>query len=149
MLPWIFGVLVLLNLAAFLWGQQRGAPLDLPLSPVPAGRYEIRLRAEPEESAAGGVSEPAASLPEPSGPSAGFAAQDPPVAIEAAVVDPKNPPEADAIVLETDAPEADGAGAEPESAERGEGAFGPVSQGSADAGEPVPAESPAEAAPDR
>lgn len=51
MLPWIFGVLVLLNLAVFLWGQQRETPPEPHLTPVPAGRYEIRLRAEAEEDA--------------------------------------------------------------------------------------------------
>ncbi|MCG6862336.1 MAG: hypothetical protein LJE70_13835 [Chromatiaceae bacterium] len=47
MLPWVFAILVLLNLGLFFWGYQREKSLEPPETPVPEGRYEIRLVGEP------------------------------------------------------------------------------------------------------
>ena len=48
MLPWIFVVLLGLNLALFLWGYRNEHLREPPLPPVPAGQYEIRLLSEIE-----------------------------------------------------------------------------------------------------
>jgi len=51
MLPWLFVVLVLLNAGLFFWGYQREKSLEPPSTPVPQGRYEIRLLGEiPQDS---------------------------------------------------------------------------------------------------
>lgn len=46
MLPWLFVVLVFLNAGLFFWGYQREKSLEPPPTPVPEGRYEIRLIGE-------------------------------------------------------------------------------------------------------
>lgn len=48
MLPWIFAVLVLLNLGLFLWGHQREMAREPAPTPVPEAPYEIRLTSESE-----------------------------------------------------------------------------------------------------
>lgn len=48
MLPWIFVVLLALNLALFLWGYRNEHLREAPLPPVPAGQFEIRLLSEVE-----------------------------------------------------------------------------------------------------
>lgn len=48
MLPWIFVVLLALNLALFLWGTRNEHLREPPLPPVPSGRFEIRLLSEVE-----------------------------------------------------------------------------------------------------
>lgn len=48
MLPWIFVVLLALNLALFLWGYRNEHLREPPLPPVPAGQFEIRLLSEVE-----------------------------------------------------------------------------------------------------
>jgi hypothetical protein len=53
MLPWIFAVLILVNVGLFVWGYQRERSLEPPPTPVPRGSYEIRLLGEvPEQGAA-------------------------------------------------------------------------------------------------
>lgn len=46
MLPWIFVVLLALNLALFLWGYRNEHLREPPLPPVPQGQHEIRLLSE-------------------------------------------------------------------------------------------------------
>ena len=48
MLPWIFVVLLALNLTLFLWGYRNEHLREPPLPPVPAGQFEIRLLSEIE-----------------------------------------------------------------------------------------------------
>lgn len=62
MLPWIFVVLLALNLALFLWGYRNEHLREPPLPPVPAGQFEIRLLSEVERapSAAAGTDQPRA-----------------------------------------------------------------------------------------
>jgi len=50
MLPWIFAVLVLLNVGLFFWGYQREKSLEPAPTPVPEGSYEIRLLSEAQEN---------------------------------------------------------------------------------------------------
>jgi hypothetical protein len=50
MLPRIFTVLFLLNAGLFYWGYQREQSLEAPPTPMPEGRYELRLLGEPRES---------------------------------------------------------------------------------------------------
>ena len=49
MLPWIFAILVLLNVGFFFWGYQREKSLEPPQTPVPGGSYEIWLVDELQE----------------------------------------------------------------------------------------------------
>ena len=69
MLPWIFGVLILLNAALFYWGHQREATLEPPPAPVPEARYQIRLLAEMESAGSEQPAEEAApgEVPETEG----------------------------------------------------------------------------------
>jgi hypothetical protein len=53
MLPWIFAVLLLLNLLLFAWGMLGEPQGGRPLPPVPDGRYEIELLAEVPAAGAG------------------------------------------------------------------------------------------------
>jgi hypothetical protein len=48
MLPWLFGVLLVINLVLFYWGYQQKQSLEPELPPLPQGRYEIRLLSEAE-----------------------------------------------------------------------------------------------------
>ncbi len=43
MLPWLFGVLLVLNLALFWWGRQHQIPIEPELPPVAEAPYQIRL----------------------------------------------------------------------------------------------------------
>jgi len=43
MLPWLFGVLLVLNLALFWWGRQHEIPIEPELPPVAEAPYQIRL----------------------------------------------------------------------------------------------------------
>ncbi len=55
MLPWLFGVLLVLNLGLFYVGYQRERAADPEPPPLPEGRYEIQLLSE--------VDNPASELP--------------------------------------------------------------------------------------
>ena len=52
MLPWLFGVLLVLNLGLFYLGYQRERAADPEPPPLPEGRYEIRLLSEVENPGA-------------------------------------------------------------------------------------------------
>ncbi len=43
MLPWLFAVLLALNLALFWWGRQHEIPIEPQLPPLPAAPYPIEL----------------------------------------------------------------------------------------------------------
>jgi hypothetical protein len=58
MLPWLFGVLLLINLAVFYWGYSNKGLMDSELPALPDGRYEIRLASEMQEAAEQAASSP-------------------------------------------------------------------------------------------
>jgi hypothetical protein len=69
MLPWLFGVLLVLNLALFWLGQQYEVPIEPPLPPVPEAPYKIQLLSKglgpgvPPASAAATAEAPAVDSP--------------------------------------------------------------------------------------
>lgn len=67
MLPWLFVVLVLLNAGLFFWGYEREKSKEPPPTPVPEGRYEIRLIGEVPQASPQDSAEAAADLPAQAG----------------------------------------------------------------------------------
>jgi len=75
MLPWVFVVLLALNLALFLWGHRNQHLREPPLPPVPESRYEMLLLSEIEQDPpAWPLGSPGAAIPSPEAASADPAA---------------------------------------------------------------------------
>jgi hypothetical protein len=66
MLPWLFAVLLALNLALFWWGRQHEVPIEPQLPPLPEAPHQIQILGSgsgPDLSPAAGPTEPPAPWP--------------------------------------------------------------------------------------